>query len=71
MKTIALSDASAYKQQFLMSYVIYADIAAQPHTVFGQSDALSSSLHCTSGNLTAMSPDCVMYRTQGSEGYCN
>lgn len=27
--------------------------------------------HCTSGNRTAMSPDCVMYRTQGREGYCN
>lgn len=27
--------------------------------------------YCTSGNLTAMSPDCVIYRTQGSEGYCN
>lgn len=27
--------------------------------------------YCTSGSLTAMSPDCVMYRTQGSEGYCS
>ncbi len=27
--------------------------------------------HCTSGNRTAISPDWVMYRTQGSEGYCN
>ena len=27
--------------------------------------------YCTSGNLTAMSPDCVIYRTHGSEGYCN
>lgn len=26
---------------------------------------------CTSGNRTAISPLCVMYRTQGSEGYCN
>ena len=38
MKTIALSDGSAYKQQFLMSYVIYADIAAltllRSHTPF-------------------------------------
>ena len=27
--------------------------------------------HCTSGNRTAISPDCVMYRTQGRDGYCN
>lgn len=27
--------------------------------------------HCTSGKRTAMSPDCVMYLTQGSDGYCN
>lgn len=27
--------------------------------------------HCTSGNRTAISPDCVMYRTHGREGYCN
>lgn len=27
--------------------------------------------HCTSGNRTAMSPDWVMYRTHGNEGYCN
>jgi hypothetical protein len=26
---------------------------------------------CTSGNLTAMSPDWVMYLTQGRDGYCN
>src|SRR6266480_425661 len=28
-------------------------------------------LHCTSGSRTAMSPDCVIYRTQGKEGYCS
>ena len=28
MKSIALSDGSANKQRFLMSYVIYADVAA-------------------------------------------
>ena len=27
--------------------------------------------HCTSGSRTAISPDCVMYRTHGSEGYCS
>lgn len=27
--------------------------------------------HCTSGKRTAISPDCVIYLTQGSEGYCN
>lgn len=27
--------------------------------------------YCTSGKRTAISPDCVMYRTQGSDGYCN
>lgn len=27
--------------------------------------------HCTSGNRTAISPDCVIYRTHGREGYCN
>ena len=25
----------------------------------------------TSGNRTAMSPLCVMYRTQGNDGYCS
>lgn len=28
-------------------------------------------LQTASGNLTAMSPDCVMYLTHGSDGYCN
>lgn len=38
---------------------------------FSASHALAKSGHCASGNRTAMSPDCVMYRTQGSEGYCS
>lgn len=27
--------------------------------------------YCTSGKRTAISPDCVMYRTHGNDGYCN
>lgn len=27
--------------------------------------------YTASGNRTAMSPDCVMYLTHGSDGYCN
>lgn len=30
-----------------------------------------TNVHCTSGSLTAMSPDCVMYLTHGRLGYCN
>lgn len=27
--------------------------------------------YCTSGKRTAISPDCVIYRTHGNDGYCN
>lgn len=32
---------------------------------------LSRAFYTASGNLTAISPDCVMYLTQGSDGYCS
>lgn len=43
-----------------------AQIARVPIIVIGRTPT-----HCTSGKRTAMSPDCVIYRTQGREGYCN
>ncbi len=48
------------------------------HTAFSQPlddhtpySCMHISAYWTSGNRTAMSPDCVIYLTQGRDGYCN
>ena len=59
----------AYKSSLETQYHPCTQLLDLRPIILGQDLMLIA--HCTSGNLTAMSPDCVIYRTHGSDGYCN